>query len=62
MSFPQNSTSTSSRRPIDTAVMPLTKKHGGLLFSKAEIKAFNEIARECGEKPWDLASFKTVVV
>ena len=27
----------------------LTKKHGGLLFSKAEIEAFNEIAKECGE-------------
>jgi L-2-hydroxycarboxylate dehydrogenase (NAD+) len=40
----------------------LTKKHGGLLFSKAEVEAFNEIARECGEKPWDLASFKTVAV
>jgi L-2-hydroxycarboxylate dehydrogenase (NAD+) len=40
----------------------LTRKHGGLLLSKAEIDAFNEIARECGEKPWDLASFKTVVV
>jgi len=38
----------------------LTKKHGGLLFTKAEIEAFNEIAHECGEKPWDVASFKTV--
>jgi ureidoglycolate dehydrogenase (NAD+) len=40
----------------------LTKKHGGLLFSKAEVEAFNEIAKECGEKPWDLTSFKTVTV
>lgn len=31
---------------------------GGLLFSAAEINAFNEIAEECGETPWDLASFK----
>lgn len=30
--------------------------NGGLLFSEAEIKAFNEIAEECGEKAWDLAS------
>jgi L-2-hydroxycarboxylate dehydrogenase (NAD+) len=36
----------------------LSAKHGGLLFSKAEIEAFNEIARECGAKPWDIASFK----
>jgi L-2-hydroxycarboxylate dehydrogenase (NAD+) len=40
----------------------LTKKHGGLLFSKAEIEAFNEIGREYGETPWELTSFKTVVV
>jgi len=40
----------------------LTKKHGGLLFSKAEVEAFNEIATECGEKPWDVTSFKTVTV
>ena len=38
----------------------LTKQHGGLLFTKAEIDAFNEIAHECGEKPWASASFKTV--
>jgi len=31
---------------------------GGLLFSAAEIKAFNEIAEKCGEAPWNLNSFK----
>lgn len=40
----------------------LTKTHGGPLFSKAEVEAFNEIAKECGEKPWDLTAFKTVTV
>jgi LDH2 family malate/lactate/ureidoglycolate dehydrogenase len=40
----------------------LTKNHGGLLFSKAEIDAFNEIANECGEKPWDFYTFKTASV
>jgi LDH2 family malate/lactate/ureidoglycolate dehydrogenase len=40
----------------------LTQKHGGLLFSKAEVEAFNEIAKECDEKLWDLTSFKTVTV
>ncbi len=33
------------------------EKAGGLLFTAAEIQAFNEIARECGEKPWELAQF-----
>lgn len=31
---------------------------GGLLFSEAEIKAFNEIAEECKLAPWDSAEFK----
>lgn len=31
---------------------------GGLLFSAAEIEAFNGIARECGEPIWDLNDFK----
>lgn len=34
-------------------------KADGLLFSEAEITAFNEIAEECGQAQWDLASFKT---
>ena len=40
----------------------LTRKHGGLLFTKAEIEAFNEIAGECGEKPWDLAVLKAATL
>ena len=35
---------------------------GGLLFSKAEIEAFNEIARECGQPEWDAAKFKTTSI
>ena len=31
-------------------------KAGGLLFSTAEIEAFNEIARECGAGEWNLAA------
>ena len=31
---------------------------GGLLFSEAEIKAFNEIAEECKLAPWETAEFK----
>ena len=33
---------------------------GGLLFTKAEMDAFAEIARECGETPWPLEEFRTV--
>jgi LDH2 family malate/lactate/ureidoglycolate dehydrogenase len=40
----------------------LTAKHGGLLFTKAEVEAFNEIAGECGETPWDFISFKAATV
>ena len=35
----------------------LTAKHGALLFTKAELEAFNEIAKECGAKPWDVTGF-----
>jgi LDH2 family malate/lactate/ureidoglycolate dehydrogenase len=37
-------------------------RHGGLLFTRAEMEAFAEIARECGERPWALEQFKTVTV
>lgn len=40
----------------------LTEKHGGLLFTKAEIEAFDEIASECGAKPWEIGDFKTVPI
>ena len=33
---------------------------GGLLFSRAEIEAFNEIAAEAGQPAWDLAALRTV--
>ena len=32
---------------------------GGLLFSEAEINAFNELAEECGETPWSLSDFQS---
>jgi ureidoglycolate dehydrogenase (NAD+) len=35
-------------------------RHGGLLFTRAEMDAFAEIARECGEEPWALERFETV--
>ena len=33
-------------------------KNGGLLFSEAEISAFNELAEECGQPAWDLDTLK----
>jgi L-2-hydroxycarboxylate dehydrogenase (NAD+) len=38
----------------------LSRKHGGLLFTKSEIQAFNEIAVECGETPWEMERFSTL--
>lgn len=37
-----------------------TAQAGGLLFTPAEIEAFNELAREAGEPVWSAAEFKTV--
>jgi LDH2 family malate/lactate/ureidoglycolate dehydrogenase len=31
-------------------------RNGGLLFSRAELDALNEVAAECGQPQWDLAS------
>lgn len=34
-------------------------KAGGLLFTEAEIKAFNELAEECGLTKWSISDFKS---
>lgn len=39
-----------------------TARAGGLLFSAAEIAAFNELATEVGQPAWDAAGFKTVSI
>jgi LDH2 family malate/lactate/ureidoglycolate dehydrogenase len=39
-----------------------TAEAGGLLFSKAEVDAFNELTAECGLPAWTSESFKTVSV
>jgi L-2-hydroxycarboxylate dehydrogenase (NAD+) len=36
-------------------------ENGGLLFSEAEVAGFNEIAEECGQPKWDVATLKTAV-
>jgi LDH2 family malate/lactate/ureidoglycolate dehydrogenase len=38
----------------------LSKRHAGLLFTKAEIGEFNHLAKECGEAAWNLAEFRSV--
>lgn len=45
---------------IEAEAASATAKYGGLLFTKIEIEAFQEIATKCGETPWKLEQFKTV--
>ena len=40
----------------------LSKKHGGLLFTKAEIEELSHLAKEVGEPVWNIADFKSVQV
>ncbi len=44
---------------IEAEAAALSDRHGGLLFSEAEINAFNEIAAECGRPAWKPADFAT---
>jgi L-2-hydroxycarboxylate dehydrogenase (NAD+) len=40
----------------------LSKKHGGLLFTQAEIEEFNHIAQGLNEPVWNISEFKSVLV
>ncbi len=42
---------------IEAAAAADTQKAGGLLFTPAEIEAFNEIAAESGAAPWNIDDF-----
>lgn len=42
---------------IEARAREESQRAGGLLFSAAEVNAFQEIARECGEEPWNLSRF-----
>ena len=44
---------------IEAGAAAHSEKAGGLLFSTAEIEAFNEIARECSRAEFDVASLAT---
>ncbi|MEX2382904.1 MAG: Ldh family oxidoreductase [Opitutales bacterium] len=45
---------------IEAEAAAKSLKHGGLLFSRAEIEAFNELAAECAEPAWVLADLHAV--
>lgn len=45
---------------IEASWAKKTAAAGGLLFSAAEVEAFNELARETGQSEWDISSFKTI--
>jgi L-2-hydroxycarboxylate dehydrogenase (NAD+) len=47
---------------LEAAWAQRTAAAGGLLFSRAEVEAFNELATEAGQPAWDLAHFRTVTV
>jgi Malate/L-lactate dehydrogenases len=47
---------------IEANFAKATAAAGGLLFTKAEVEAFNEVARECGQPEWDISSLKTYTV
>ena len=44
---------------IEAEAAARSARHGGLLFSRAEIEAFGEIAVECGQPVWDPQAFAT---
>ena len=41
---------------IEAAAAARSEKNGGLLFSEAEIQAFNDLAAECGLPAWEAAA------
>ncbi|MDR2111692.1 MAG: lactate dehydrogenase, partial [Candidatus Accumulibacter sp.] len=45
---------------IEAEFAKKTAAAGGLLFSKAEVEAFNELAAEAGQAIWMLEDFRTV--
>ena len=47
---------------MEAEAAKLSDENGGLLFSEAEVSAFNKLADECGRAPWDSSSFKKVIV
>ncbi len=42
---------------LEATAAARSARNGGLLFSEAEIRAFNEIAAECGQPAWNVQDF-----
>ena len=47
---------------LEAAWAKRTAEAGGLLFSQAEVEAFNELATEAGQPAWKLAELKSVTI
>jgi L-2-hydroxycarboxylate dehydrogenase (NAD+) len=47
---------------LEAAAAARCAEHGGLLFSEAEVAAFNDLATELGRAPWAVETLKTVAV
>ena len=47
---------------IEAASASRSVEHGGLLFSKAEVDEFNELAVECGRDAWAIDGLKAVEI
>ncbi|MBL4575060.1 MAG: Ldh family oxidoreductase [Opitutaceae bacterium] len=45
---------------LEAEAARLSDKHGGLLFTKSEVDAFNELAEECECPYWDISALKPV--
>ncbi|MGC9451408.1 MAG: Ldh family oxidoreductase [Oceanipulchritudo sp.] len=43
---------------IEAEAARRTARNGGLLFTAKEIEAFNELAEECGQEPWNIEDLK----
>ncbi|MDA7924943.1 hypothetical protein N9B60_06030 [Mariniblastus sp.] len=41
---------------IEAKAAARSKQNDGLLFTEAEVDAFNEVARECSQPIWDVQS------
>ena len=41
---------------IEARAAAMSKQNDGLLFTEAEVEAFNQVASECSQPSWDVKS------
>ena len=46
---------------LEAEFLSRSEKNKGLLFSEKEIEAFNEVAEECGENPWNVGDLNEAI-